>query len=209
MKTSIPKKLIDIVEYIKKENLSLTANNSDGRVNSLVNEGEILRLIQNKFDINLPKSRAGFDFSFEDNDVFIPVNVKVTTTTTADNLNCKLGIYYALTGLMPSFSNGISYDKYFEILKKNLNENSDRDYFFLVVNKDNPKDVFANSLKGLKSLQPNGNNLPFQCKWDDNRVFCNRTFDQAKDFLLSVFGQSTQLRAEAYKYFKEAFPQYV
>lgn len=60
---------------------------------------------------------CAMDCSFEENNNFYPVNIKVSTTKTADNLNCKLEIYYALTGKIPPFSNGVIWEIYF----KNLN----------------------------------------------------------------------------------------
>ena len=166
-------------------------------------------LIATKFDINEPNSREWFDFSFEEKGVFYPVNIKVTTTVTADNLNCKLGIYYCLTGLLPDFSNGINWLSYFEKLYNNLGKHKNKDYYFLIVNKDNPKDIFVNSLKHIPQLQANGNNLPFQCRWNDNRESKKRTFDESKQFILSKFGESIKLRAEIYFNFKKYFQEYV
>lgn len=207
--TPIPKKLTDIVKYLSKQNIVFSSNDEDGRVNSLINEHEVLRIIRQKFDVSLPRSRNWFDFILEENGKSFPVNIKITKTESADNLNCKLGIYYALTGLLPDFSNSIGYGKYFENLKNNIGTNKDRDYFFLVINKKASSDVFVNSLRGLQTIQPNGNNLPFQCKWEDNRIFQNRNFEEAKDFILSVFGKSAKLRAEAYVAFEKLFPEYV
>lgn len=166
------------------------------------------KLIEQKFDINRPSMRDWVDFSFTENDNFIPVNIKVSTTKTADNLNCKLGIYYALTGKIPTFNNGISWEQYFKNLYENLQENN-KDYYFLIVNKDTINDVFATSLKGLSKAVPNGNNLPFQAKWDDNRSIKDRTFDEAKSFILSCFGESLKLRAEAYFYYIKYFKEYI
>ena len=53
---------------------------------------------------------------------------------TADNLNCKLGIYYALTGSMLTFDNTIAWDNYFKMLSNNLKENH-TNYYFLILNK--------------------------------------------------------------------------
>ena len=46
-----------------------------------------------------------------------------------------------------------------------------KDYYFIVLNKMDPKDVIINSIKGLQHLTPNINNLPFQVCWDKNRIF--------------------------------------
>lgn len=206
---NIPRKLIKIKEFLVNDKLALSSYLKDGRLNSSFNEDEVIRKIKTTFDINEPNSRQWFDFSFEEDNIFYPVNIKVTTTTTADNLNCKLGIYYALTGILPDFSNEINWLRYFEKLNDNIGTHTNKDYYFLIINKNNPQEIFINTLRGIKTLQPNGNNLPFQCKWSDNKEIENRTFDESKDFILSKFGASIKLRADIYFNFKRFFNKYV
>ncbi|GAA7883941.1 hypothetical protein HpBT0363_13530 [Helicobacter pylori] len=191
----IPTQLNEIAKFLKTNPYHLSQPLQDGRLNSSVNEEEILNTIKH-FPIQLPKAREWWDFSFEENDIFYPVNIKITTTKTADNLNCKLGIYYALCGLLPTFNNEIAWEKYFQKLHKDLGKNTDRDYYFLIINKNDPKDIFINSLKGIQTLQPN--NLPFQCKWDNNREIIQRNFDESKNFILSALAESVKLRSSIY-----------
>ncbi|GAA9610555.1 hypothetical protein HpHA76_13470 [Helicobacter pylori] len=191
----IPTQLNEIAEFLKSNPYNLSRPLQDGRLNSSVNEEEILNTIKH-FPIQLPKAREWWDFSFEENDIFYPVNIKTTTTKTADNLNCKLGIYYALCGLLPTFNNEIAWEKYFQKLHKDLGKNTDRDYYFLIINKNDPKDIFINSLKGIQTLQPN--NLPFQCKLDNNREIIQRNFDGSKNFILSALAESVKLRSSIY-----------
>ncbi|MCQ2940935.1 restriction endonuclease [Helicobacter pylori] len=200
----IPTQLNEIAEFLKTNPYNLSQPLQDGRLNSSVNEEEILNTIKGHFSIQLPKAREWWDFSFEENDIFYPVNIKTTTTKTADNLN--LGIYYALCGLVPEFNNEIAWEKYFQKLHKDLGTNTNRDYYFLIINKNDPKDVFINSLKGIQTLQPN--NLPFQCKWDDNREIVQRDFDESKNFILSALAKSVKLRANIYLTFKEFFGEF-
>ncbi|MCQ2832615.1 restriction endonuclease [Helicobacter pylori] len=199
----IPTQLNEIAEFLKTNPYSLSQPLQDGRLNSSVNEEEILNTIKDYFPIQLPKAREWWDFSFEENDIFYPVNIKTTTTKTADNLNGKLGIYYALCGLVPEFNNEIAWEKYFQELHKDLGTNTNRDYYFLIINKNDPKDVFINSLKGIQTLQPN--NLPFQCKWDNNREIVQRSFIESKNFILSALAKSVKLRANIYLTFKDFF----
>ncbi|GAA8704545.1 hypothetical protein oki326_13520 [Helicobacter pylori] len=187
----IPTQLNEIAKFLKTNPYNLSQPLQDGRLNSSVNEEEILNAIKYFFPIQLPKAREWWDFSFEENDIFYPVNI--TTTKTADNLNCKLGIYDALCGLLPTFNNEIAWEKYFQKLHKDLGKNTDRDYYFLIINKNDPKDIFINSLKGVQTLQPN--NLPFQCKWDNNREIIQRDFDGSKNSILSVSAKSVKLRS--------------
>ncbi|MGN8486272.1 restriction endonuclease [Helicobacter pylori] len=202
----IPTQLNEIAEFLRTDPCNLSQPLQDGRLNSSVNEEEILNTIKGNFPIQLPRAREWWDFSFEENDIFYPVNIKTTTTKTADNLNCKLGIYYALCGLLPEFNNEIAWEKYFQKLHKDLGKNTDRDYYFLIINKNDPKDVFINSLKGIQTLQPN--NLPFQCKWDNNREIVQRNFTESKNFILSALAKSVKLRANIYLTFKEVFGEF-
>ncbi len=191
----IPTQLNEIAEFLKTNPYNLSQPLQDGCLNSSVNEEEILNTIKH-FPIQLPKAREWWDFSFEENDIFYPVNIKTTTTKTADNLNCKLGIYDALCGLVPEFNNEIAWEKYFQKLHKDLGKNTDRDYYFLIINKNDPKDIFINSLKGIQTLQPN--NLPFQCKWGNNREIVQRNFTESKNSILSALAKSVKLRASIY-----------
>ncbi|WP_187906865.1 restriction endonuclease [Helicobacter pylori] len=202
----IPTQLNEIAEFLRTNPYHLSQPLQDGRLNSSVNEEEILNTIKDYFPIQLPKAKEWWDFSFEENDIFYPVNIKTTTTKTADNLNGKLGIYYALCGLVPEFNNEIAWEKYFQKLHKDLGKNTNRDYYFLIINKNDPKDVFINSLKGIQTLQPN--NLPFQCKWDNNREIIQIDFDESKNFILSALAKSVTLRANIYLAFKEVFGEF-
>ncbi|RVZ49101.1 restriction endonuclease [Helicobacter pylori] len=191
----IPTQLNEIAEFLKTNPYNLSQPLQDGRLNSSINEEEILNTIKH-FPIQLPKAREWWDFSFKKNDIFYPINIKITTTKTADNFNGKLGIYYALCGLLPEFNNEIAWEKYFQKLHKDLGKNTNKDYYFLIINKNDPKDVFINSLKGIQTLQPN--NLPFQCKWDNNREIVQRNFIESKNFILSALAKSVTLRANIY-----------
>ncbi|OPG55824.1 restriction endonuclease [Helicobacter pylori] len=199
----VPTQLNEIAEFLRTNPYNLSQPLQDGRLNSSVNEEEILNTIKDYFPIQLPRVREWWDFSFEENKIFYPVNIKTTTTKTADNLNGKLGIYYALCGLLPEFNNKIAWEKYFQKLHKDLGTNTNRDYYFLIINKNDPEDVFINSLKGIQTLQPN--NLPFQCKWDNNREIVQRSFIESKNSILSALAKSVKLRANIYLTFKEFF----
>lgn len=204
----LPNTLIQIQQFLQHNPRHFSAPLKDGRLNSSVNEDEIIAHIKH-FPIQEPHIRQWFDFSFEENGIFYPVNIKITTTTTADNLNCKLGIYYALTGLLPDFSNEIGWRQYFEKLQQNIGKDESKDYYFLVINKRHPQDILINSLKSLTTLQANGNNLPFQCKWQDNRQMQQRSFAESKAFILGKFAESIKLRADIYFHFQRLFNEYL
>ena len=194
--------LEEIVKYLKNEKFVLSSQQNDGRLNSAINENEIINLIQKKFDIDIPSARNWADFYIDK----IPVNIKITTTKTADNASSKEGLYYALTGEIYFGSN--NWENYLKQLKNNIKD-TDKDYYFLVINKKDTKDIFLNSLKQINSLQPNGNNLPFQIKWCDNKIMIKRNFQEVKQLLLGTLGKSIKLRANAYISFKKYFSEYL
>ncbi|WP_267523601.1 restriction endonuclease [Campylobacter sp. MG1] len=205
-----PNELNDIKEYLIRQNFNLEQVTNDGRLNSAFNEDQIINLIQMRFGniIGIPKVRYWYDFCIQTENAFYPVNIKVSTTTTADNLNCKLGIYYSLTGIMPTFNNIVSWDMYFKNLKEHIT-NNDKDYYFLIINKNDYNDIFLCSLRTLNKLTPNGNNLPFQATWEENKIPINRDYESAKYFILNHFSQSLHKRAEATNYFKKYFPEFL
>jgi len=86
--------LEEIVKYLKDSNLDLSKTQKDGRTDSLLNEDEVLKIIENKFKVEIPNAREWANFYVNN----IPVNIKITTTKTADNANSKNGLFYALTG---------------------------------------------------------------------------------------------------------------
>lgn len=56
MNILIPQKLIEIKEYLESEEIKLSSNMEDGRINSAINEDVIMKLIQKKFEIGVPPS---------------------------------------------------------------------------------------------------------------------------------------------------------
>lgn len=211
----VPPILADIALHLSTHRFRISAQNHDGRINSAINEDEVLNFIDRSFrfpkgySLVRPQARDWFDFAIEGDRQFLPINIKVTTTDTVDNLNCKLGIYYALTGLKPAFGNGISWLPFFSKLNASFGKYQDKDYYFLIVNKNDLSDIFCSTLRGIENLTANGNNLPFQSRWQDNHRLIRRTFDESSDFIMSKFGESIKLRSDIYFNFKKYFPQYV
>ena len=212
--------LLDIItQYISDLDINYESPNKDGRVNSAINEGQIIQqlpylfntddfIIKNKYRLKIPNIRDWYDFGISKDDdasYFIPVNIKVSKLST-DNLNCKLGIYFALTGLLPDkITNEINWEIFFLKLHENINTYQDKDYYFLVANKSDSKDCFWNSLKRLQSLTPNGNNLPFQTNWANNRSRVHRTHAEAQFFILNCLKESVYKRADI----KDSFDKYI
>jgi hypothetical protein len=212
--------------------IELTRQHTDHRSESLQNEAEIRQMLRtfavtprgyfrtNGLTLVEPQVEGGsrgrdptgwFDFAIEGPNVFIPVNIKVTNLASrnADNLNCKLGLYYALTGHRPDFGNAIGFEALMRKMVERMSEDTNADYYFLVINKAQAGDVFWNSLKGLNHLSANGRNPPFQGRWADNRLFVARSNGEARRFLLGKLRESLRQAAKPFMAFEELLLPYL
>jgi len=176
----LPLILYIIQDYISKQNYNFININNDGRINSNFDEDEIINLLIQKYGpkIKKPAIRNWFDVAIYDNYYgWLPINIKSTTTTTSDNVGNLALCVYAYTNyeldLNCHYDNGPMASILFDKLKKReYNKRYKKDYYFLVLNKSNNKNIIINSVKGLTHLTPNLNNLPFQVKWNKNSEFC-------------------------------------
>jgi hypothetical protein len=175
----LPLIMYKIQQYLKLQMFVVSNQNQDGRINSCIDEDEVIKLIIEKFGekIKKPKIRMWYDILALDNMYgWIPINIKTTTTITSDNTGNLAMCVYAYTNeileLDKSYENGKMSILLFDKLKNNeYNSNNKKDYYFIVLNKIDTSDIIVNSVKGLSILTPNVNNLPFQVKWSKNRVF--------------------------------------
>lgn len=170
----IPEILSLMKKYLEESIYDLHTENRDGRINSSISEDIIIEILQKQFreNIEVPKHRCWYDILVKDVCLEIPVNIKITTTKTADNIGNLAPCVYAYTNhnmrLRKNYNNGqLSEILVKKIKNKEYNTIITRDYWFFVVNK-NTKEIIVNSVLGLSKLTPNINNLPFQIKWKDN-----------------------------------------
>ena len=170
---TLPQILIDIQEYLIGYDFKISSLTEDGRTNSVIDERVIIDiLLKSKFkdDIKVPKIRSWCDLLIQN----MPVNIKSTTTQTADNVGNLSLCVHAYTDYVldfnKSYNNGtLSKILFSKIQNKEYNTDANKDYYFIVINKCNPKNIIVNSILGLTKPTPNINNLPFQIKWSDNQ----------------------------------------
>lgn len=163
------------------QNFQFYRENQDGRINSCVDEDLIITLLFEYFGerIRKPKIRMWYDIlAYDYLYGWIPINIKTTTTLTCDNTGNLAMCVYAYTDEILDIYRDKSYDNgkmslvlINKLINKQYNKSSKKDYYFLVMNKNNSRDIIVNSVKGLTILSPNVNNLPFQICWNKNRTF--------------------------------------
>ncbi len=200
--------------------ISQASVGEEGRFVSVANEGQVIAALQRYFDrsegvaethkLVIPKGRHWFDFALEDaGGGFIPVNIKSTEGKSADNCGSKEGVFFSLTGRLPSASQCRDYETYFAYLRSGLLEAladpalQDRDYLFLVCLKSRtgPPRFFVQSLRSIGTLTANGNNPPFQCAWARNQTRVLRDFKDGARTVLEAYQASMGQRAAQYERF--------
>ena len=171
-----------IKKYLESQAFRFSTQNEDGRINSCLDETNVIEMLIKKFGEKIIKPKCirkwydilVFDYIYG----WLPVNIKTTTTKKPDNVGNLTMCVYSYTDekldIHPdkSYQNGEMSDILFNKLEnKKYNTNNKKDYYFLVLNKTDASDIIVNSVKGLTILHPNINNLPFQVRWDKNKTF--------------------------------------
>jgi len=193
-KKKLPLILYYIQNYLKNKKIILEKNNNDGRVNSIINEKKIIKLLKEKFKerIKETKIRMWYDICVYDYLYgWIPINIKITTTLNSDNISNLTSCVYKYTNfdlnLNKKYNNGEMSKILINKLKNNeINNKLKKDYYFIVLNKNN-NDIIINSLKGINNITSNNNNLPFQICWNKNKEFEYKKIDIIiKQFILTI-----------------------
>ena len=176
----LPLIMYKIQDHLRSQIFQFSKQNEDGRINSSIDEDNVIRSLIEKFGsrIKTPKIRMWYDIlAFDYTYGWIPINIKTTTTLTKDNTGNLAMCVYAYTNedldlhRNKTYCNGeMSAVLFNKLHTKNYNTNLKKDYYFVVLNKQDHQDV-KSSIKGLTVLTPNINNLPFQICWNKNRKF--------------------------------------
>lgn len=179
----------------------------DGRINSAINEGMIIDILKSNLRDRVKKSndRMWHDITVFDNLYgWLPVNIKLTTTKTYDNIGnfalCVQAYTDVKLDIRKKAHNGrmsrIFMDK---ILSGEINRNPKKDYYFIVINK-NTKSIIVNSMKGIINIAHNTNNLPFQIRWDRNREFVYRPISEVITMVMDTMKKNeTELANGVYQ----------
>ena len=176
----LPLFLYILRKYLSSIIYSFSVSTDDGRINSFIDENNIIKILCSKYGknrIKIPKIRMWYDMLIYDSICgWLPVNIKSTTTMTKDNTGNLAMCVYAYTNekldLFKTYENGKMSRIFIEkIRNKEYNHNFKKDYYFLVFNKSKPSDIIINSIKGLGAIYVNNNNLPFQVCWNKNRYY--------------------------------------
>tara|TARA_B100000131_G_scaffold167941_1_gene162281 strand:+ start:927 stop:1520 length:594 start_codon:yes stop_codon:yes gene_type:complete len=194
-----PIELVEVVEYLNTLTIAVSENHEDGRVNSIDDEDTIIDLLVEKYGDNIekPKARCWWDVKIFGH----PLNIKSSNFKSGDNFSSKLALLYALTDIPEGEIKANSWKSFQEKLKEHKGENN-RDYYIIVLSKLDGK-VYLQSLKSLRKINSNGNNLPFQVNWGNNTEPVERTYLQAYNFLIECYKESVRKKITSHDGFEE------
>jgi len=188
---NFPTELTEAVEYLSGL-VTINEDHEDGRVNSIADEETVIQLLEEKYGdaVERPKAREFFDVRLFGH----PIQIKSSSYSkgASDNFSSKAAILYALTTLNEKEIQKVrGWEPFESSLLQYANEDNNRDYYIISVNKDDST-VHLSSLKSLKKLTPNGNNLPFQIQWKSNVETVERNFDEAYSFIVGAYKESVK-----------------
>ena len=180
-RNNLPNSIINLKNILEKNNIKCSTIDDDGRINSTLDEKIIINILKNdetlKNRIKSTDKRYWYDIKILDYMYgWLVINIKSTTLNTADNIGNMTLIVQSWTSYSldynKTYNNG-NMSKIFitQLSEKKYNYNNKKDYYFLVINKNDTKDIIINSIKGLTNITKNKQNLPFQVKWKNNREY--------------------------------------
>jgi hypothetical protein len=174
---TIPNSLLAIQKYLDNIEIKCSTDTDDGRLNSCFDEITCIDLLKRQFKgrIRKPEKRKWYDVLVKDHrHNWLPCNIKSTTMKSSDNTGNLAMCVYSYTNHSMSVFNQYNNGKMSAVLFNSISNKqynlTARDYYFIVINKDTNK-VIINSCKGLTTLTPNSNNLPFQVCWNKNKKY--------------------------------------
>lgn len=195
MESNLPKEILQLRDILIEYPIDVIKTSPDGRINSILNESSVIEKLQEyipKDILYIPPPRHWFDFCILDKDndeKYYPVDIKITTTLTADNASGMPSLIYALTNV------NMQYDSYYDssntikYFNKNYITENNRDYY-LVINNVHSEDVIVSSIKNLQHITPNKSNLPFQIIWKKNRELSHMNSKETYSLIKSLYKEN-------------------
>ena len=162
----------DTICAIKSEcskiNISFSKE-GDGRLTSAIKESEYLGALKTNLlnypdiTVEIPKDRYWYDIKINN----IPINLKITSGSSADNAFNKVAIIYTISGQETDKKN-MNYNQWFKLIqdapKKTVRDKM-TEYHYLVVHKDTGK-ILLKSILDIQSYKTNPCNI-LQINWNN------------------------------------------
>ncbi|MDA7984225.1 MAG: hypothetical protein MPJ52_01505 [Alphaproteobacteria bacterium] len=209
----IPDEIQKVCEYLRDRDLPLPEGSRNTRRDSSIAEDRVVDLLRQgeergelNFDIQqAPSEKDWYDVKIGG----YYCDIKISNLKSTDNTNAKRAIYYFLTGQNPAEEKvPPQASAFFPRMLENESPDEGRDFYYIIIGKTD-RDVFPVTLKTAREFKPSASNLPFQCNWDKNREPVERSWQEAKDYLLTQWAESLRrLVTNVLKGMPKSYPQY-
>ena len=195
-----PKILIDIVNYLKDVNITISKNvEGEGRGGSLNDQGTIKKLLFNhpkfKYFVIDEKARRFGDITVLDYDRITrhPVNIK-TSIGGKDNCFSRAGTVYAFTDIHDTeIPKSMTFKKMDELLKQHGKNIQGKDYWMLCVDKNDSSNILIRGTKQLNcwTVNPHQSNI-LQVDWRTEKSLppVERTYEEAYEIIIGGLKKS-------------------
>lgn len=174
----------------------------EGRANSLIDEGKIIKILKNNEELNhyiyngYDTLRGTGDINFILDYELYPYNIKTyddNENGTNDNIFSKLGLLYSFTDIdIRGIPKALSWKKLYEYISNNKKE-VERDYQYIVCSKKSFNKCAIRGLKKINLLHSNPSNI-LQVNWVKELKLPenNLTFEQSYNMIISTIIESLQ-----------------
>lgn len=185
IKSHYLKEIYEIYRKIKKSILNLNNQLSDdGRINSSLNEKDVLNILSEIPGYKGTKNRCWCDFYIDD----IPINIKITSGD-CDNIFNKNALIYTFTH-NEIIKNNMNFNSLAEYLsKKNKFERNYKEYYYLVIFKNHVNRILLKSIIDIQNFKNNPSNI-LQINWGKEysksltKFNCDQSIDDIKNNII-------------------------
>lgn len=188
-----------IKSWINKNTFLIEKNKdfSDGRVNSLLSEKEILDRIGNNFsNVKISNSSRSFgDFYIIIYDKYFPVNLKLTSKDNNSNDNL-VGMVSIMKHIFFNNKKFNGHNKIAFELKEENYSNEYNDYGFLSITKETGEAHISTMIK-MEGYTVNPSN-GFQANFNKIITVEEKTFEEGREYMLNKYKEYLKKKAEAF-----------
>lgn len=183
-------------EELQNNKVEFSKSNSDGRINSVMDEETIINLLIAEFPLNIERAddRCWHDMVFVWDNFRYYINIKCSTGQTDNALN-KKAIVYSLSTLDPdAIAKSMNINKMVTYINDNPKEtrSPSKEYYYLYVDKIDGS-VILKSLLDIQHFVANSINI-LQINWKkekrDAHQFNSMDINEARHNVLSVVTKS-------------------
>jgi hypothetical protein len=203
-------------QKIVNRDILFNTSNTDGRVNSIMDEDTIIDMLITEFndDIERQPPRSWCDLIYrerinDEEEIKYYINIKCSRGKT-DNAMNKKAIIYSLTDIdVDDIKPNMNYNDMIRIIKNNIKEtrNTQKEYYYLYIDKKD-NSIILKSILDIQCLTSNPCNI-LQINWNKEKqlshIFNDDDIAQSYNNIMKVIAKSLRTFTDSCSVFLEDF----